>query len=124
MRVLIIDDSRIVRARLAGMLRERAPGLELITEAEGPEEARAHLAALRPDVVILDIRLPGGGGLELLQGIKQAPRAPVVVVLTNAALPQYRKAAARAGADYFFDKSSEMEQVAEALRRLSGARVR
>jgi len=68
--------------------------------------------------VILDIRMPGGSGIDVLEDIKKINAAPIVIILTNYPYPQYRKKCMAAGADYFFDKSSEFEKVTEVLKKL------
>jgi DNA-binding NarL/FixJ family response regulator len=72
----------------------------------------------KPDLVIQDVQTADGSGLDLLATIKQIGRAPVVIVLTNDAYPAYRKAYLKAGADYFFDKSSEFDQIPNVLSTL------
>lgn len=119
MRVLIVEDSRIVRERLTAMLAELAPEIEEIVEARDPAEARERLRSLRPDVVLLDVRMPGGDGLDVLHEAKRLSPPPVVLVLTNAPFAQYRQACAQAGADYFFDKSADLDLMREALQRLT-----
>jgi DNA-binding NarL/FixJ family response regulator len=119
MRVLIVDDSRIVRERLTAMLADVAPDIEQIAEARDPSEARERLRSFGPDVVILEIRMPGGDGLDMLQEIKRLTPSPIVLVLTNTPLAQYRHACAQAGADYFFDKSGDLDPMRELLRRLT-----
>ena len=70
------------------------------------------------DVVILDIRMPGGNGLDVLRRMKLEKNAPKVIVLTNYSLPEYKEAAMKLGADYFFDKSTEFEKVRMVLKKL------
>jgi DNA-binding response OmpR family regulator len=68
--------------------------------------------------VILDIRMPGGSGMDVLQAIKREKQAPMVIMLTNYPYPQYRKKCLGLGADYFFDKSTEFEKVTELFKQL------
>ena len=70
------------------------------------------------DVVILDIRMPGGNGLDVLRRVKLEHNAPNVIVLTNYSLQEYKEAAMKLGADYFFDKSTEFEKVRMVLNEL------
>jgi DNA-binding NarL/FixJ family response regulator len=116
MKVLIADDSAIVRERLVGLLSE-LPEVEIVGEARTTEEAAQSIQQLRPDVVILDIQMPGGGsGIDVLRAVKERQSAPRVIMLTNHSLPQYRDKYLAAGADFFFDKSTEFEKVIEACR--------
>jgi len=109
-RVIIVDDSPVVRARLVTMLAE-APGVRVVGEAwDGPEALRL-VRTHAPDVVVLDLNLPGMNGLEVLALLKEDPSPPVVIVLTNHPHDRYRLACVRAGADFFFDKSRDIERV-------------
>ncbi len=110
MKILIVDDSAIVRERLKGMLSE-VPKVETISQTKGSLEALESLHKLKPDVVILDIQMPGGSGIGLLQEMKRGNQPPLVIVLTNQSYPQYRRKCLDAGADFFFDKSTEFDKV-------------
>ena len=113
MKVFIADDSEVVCERLTTMLSE-LPGIEIIGQGESIESIRR----LHPDVVILDIRMPGGSGIDVLEDIKKINTALVVIVLTNYPYPQYRKKCMALGAEYFFDKATEFEKVTEVLETL------
>jgi len=94
------------------------PGIEIIGHAQNVSDALSAIKKLNPDVVILDIRIPGGSGIDVLQDIKKEKEAPMVIILTNYPYPQYRKKCLGLGADYFFDKSTEFEKVTELFKRL------
>jgi DNA-binding NarL/FixJ family response regulator len=116
-KILVVDDSRAVRARLHSMLAEE-PGVVAVSESEGVAAAVAQLGALRPDVVVLDLHLHGGeSGLAVLSAIA-GPQRPCVIILSNDAGVAYRREAKLRGADHFFDKSTEFEQVAAIVREL------
>jgi len=117
-KVLIVDDSAIIRERLKAMLSEITE-LENISQARDSLEAISSFQKLNPEVVILDIRMPGGSGIDVLQEIKKSNQPPVVIVLTNYPYPQYRRKCIDAGADFFFDKSTEFDKVIEVLKQLS-----
>ncbi len=117
-RVLIVDDSALIRERLKTMLSEIA-GVEIVGEAEDKMEAIASNDRLHPDVVILDIRLPRGNGIEVLQNIKGNNPSVTIIMLTNYPYPQYRRKCMEAGADFFLDKSTEFEKVSEVLMKLT-----
>ena len=120
MRVLIADDSQVVRERLISMLSDFHE-IEVIGEAKDSSEAIEAICRLKPDVVILDIRMPGGSGIDVLRAIKKDHQAmPKVIMLTNFPYSQYRKKCMDAGADFFFDKSREFENVAQVLRHHMG----
>ena len=116
MRLLIVDDSEIVRERLKALLSE-VPMVETISQAKDPQEARGLMGKLNPDVVLVDIQMPGGGGINLLHEIKKGLKPPLLIVLTNQSYPQYRRKCMESGADFFFDKSTEFDKVAEVLKR-------
>ena len=116
-KVFIADDSLIVREHLVTMLDELA-GIEIVGQAENAAEAISAIGQLQPDVVILDIRMPGGSGIDVLRHIKQDEAAPMVIILTNYPYPGYRQKCLNAGADFFLDKSTEFDQIPELFERL------
>jgi len=115
--IFIADDSLIVREHLVTMLDEVA-GVEIVGQAENVAKAISGIRNLRPDVVILDIRMPDGSGIDVLQNIKQDGAAPMVIILTNYPYPGYRQKCLATGADFFLDKSSEFDQIPKLLERL------
>lgn len=117
MKVFIVDDSAVVRERLIGMITE-LPEIEVAGQAHNAQDAIQSIRKLKPDVVILDIRMPGGNGIEVLKEIKRDKPAPLIIILTNYPYPQYRKKCMEGGADYFFDKSTEFEKVIDVLKKL------
>jgi len=117
MKVFIVDDSAVVRERLRAMLSELTE-IEIIGEAQAPLEVKNSVRKVKPDAVILDIRMPGGSGIDVLQNIKKDKPAPIVIILTNYPYPQYRKKCMDAGADFFFDKSTEFDKITEVFKQL------
>lgn len=115
MRVLIVDDSALVRERVTALLSE-VETVEVVGHAETVREATTSVEELHPDVVILDIRLIDGSGIDVLTYIKQHQPELKVIMLTNYPYPQYRKRCLEAGAEFFFDKSTEFEQIAAVVR--------
>ena len=117
--VFIADDSAVIRERLAELL----AGLEdvvVVGQAADVASAEQGIATTHPDVAILDIRMPGGSGIDVLKRVKGTGAAkPSVIMYTNYGLPQYRKACAEAGADFFFDKSTDTQALAAAIRGLA-----
>ncbi|MBI2882442.1 MAG: response regulator transcription factor [Candidatus Methylomirabilis oxyfera] len=118
MRVFIVDDSAYVRQRLATVVSELSDAIELIGQAEDAPRAVEAIRRLKPDLVILDLQMPGGGGIRVLREIKQDTPAPIVLILTNYPYPQYRTQCQKAGADFFFDKSMDFDRVPELLQQL------
>ena len=117
MKVLIVDDSELMRKRLSEMI-SQVEGVEIVGKAERSQEAIEAIQKLKPNVVILDIKMPGGSGIGVLEHIKKNNTNTKVIMFTNYPYPQYRKKCMDLGADYFFDKSTEFEEVVEVLRGL------
>lgn len=115
-RVLIADDQALVRAGFR-VLVDAAHDLEVVGEAENGEEAVTAAAELRPDVVLMDIRMPGTDGLEATRRILAAGEgAPRVLVLTTFDVDDYVYEALRSGASGFLLKDTEPAQLVEAIR--------
>ena len=112
--VLVVDDSDAIRTRLCELLGE-SPRLHVIGEACDGVEAILAFQRFRPDAVVLDIQLPGIGGLEVLRRIKSIMPRCVVVMLTNFRQGPFEEASRAAGADAYFHKASEFERVSEFL---------
>jgi DNA-binding NarL/FixJ family response regulator len=90
----------------------------VIGESGNAQEAPDAIMKQKPDVVLLDIHLLDGSGIDVLQRLKRAKPAPAVIILTNYPYPQYRQKCLEAGADFFFVKSTEFDQIVPALRQL------
>jgi two-component system response regulator DevR len=116
--VYIVDDSDVMRERLAESISDIA-GIEVTGQSGNPFDALNSIKAGHPDIVILDIRLPGKSGIDLLKDIKRESPAPIVMMITNYPYRQYRQGCMAAGADYFFSKIDEFEMIAQALHRIS-----
>jgi len=116
-KVYIVDDSEVVIERLKTMLSELKE-IEVIGQAHNPFDAINGIRTLHPDAVILDLQMPGGSGIGVLLSIKRDTSGPTVLILTNYPYPQYRKKCMEAGADFFFDKSTEFEKIPEVLKQL------
>ena len=117
-RVYIVDDSKAIRERLKELLVDIA-GIEIIGESEDPTEALVEIRADRPDAVILDIHLPGISGIEVLRRIKWKNPGTRVIMLTNYPYPKYRQQSLAAGADYFFQKTTEFDKIPDVLKSLA-----
>lgn len=119
MRIVIVDDSLIVRVRLKALLHADAPHAKVVGEAEEAQTAIRLIQDTSPDVVILDLKLASGSGLEVLRAVKLAPHAPVVIVLTNLTSFEYQTTCLKAGAEFFLDKSFGFDQLAKTIQTLS-----
>lgn len=90
LRVLIADDSASVRRSLMALL-DALNGMQIVGQAADVPEATAAVDELRPDMVILDIQMPGGSGLDVLAHIKRTQPETVVVIFTNFTYEQLRR---------------------------------
>ncbi|MEU3077126.1 response regulator transcription factor [Streptomyces laurentii] len=114
-RVLLTDDQPLVRHGLRVLIADR-PGLEVAGEAANGEEAVRLAERLAPDVVVMDIRMPGMDGIEATRRITAAPGTPPkVLVLTTFDDDAYVHGALRAGASGFLVKDMDMDQILTAI---------
>lgn len=109
-KVFIVDDAAPIRASLTEML-EHGGRVNVVGEAESPTEAIAGIRATHPQVVILDLHLRGGSGIEVLRAIHSAAPEIRFLVITNHPAQQYRRICAAAGASHFLDKSLEFDRI-------------
>ena len=115
--VLVVDDSQIVRQRIVDMVSEIV-GIDSVSEAGDKQEALNLAYKLRPDVLILDIQLPDGNGIDVLKEVRKRGLLPITIIVTNYPYPQYREKSLKAGAQFFFDKSSEFDRIPGVVRQL------
>lgn len=118
-KVFIADDSDVVRARLMMMLAD-IEGFEVVGQARDGDSALQKIHILKPDVVILDIQMPQVDGIQVLQQIKQRRPETIVIMLTNYPYLLMKIKCLSAGANYFFDKSSDLEYLVDTLQKMVG----
>jgi two-component system LytT family response regulator len=111
MRVLIVDDERLARAELRRMLASH-PGITIAGEAANAAEAALQVQALQPDLLLLDVQMPGGSGFDLLATLDDAPE-----VIFTTAFDQYALQAFEASALDYLMKPIEPQRLAAALER-------
>jgi DNA-binding NarL/FixJ family response regulator len=116
-RVLIVDDVPAVREGLRLFLEDQ-PGLAVVGEAHDGRAALAVVSTLRPDVVLMDIEMPGGDGLAATRAIKALEQPPAIVIMSVYADEKTRALAFSAGADRFIEKTAALEEVAQTLRHV------
>ncbi|MDA3646316.1 response regulator transcription factor [Saccharopolyspora indica] len=119
--VLVVDDDPIVRFGLTMMLRG-APDLRVVAEAGDGAQAVELAERHSPDVVLMDIRMPGADGLTATEAIRRRPRAPQVVVLTTFDADEHVLRALRAGAAGFLLKDTPPEELVVAIRQAAEGR--
>lgn len=117
MRVLVADDSDLLVERLLAAL-SRVQNVEIVGRAANAGEASEAIRRLNPEVVILDLCMPGGSGIDVLKDLQRDRMHPLVIVLTGYGESQYRKRCMELGATFFFAKTTEFEKVAEVLREM------
>ena len=89
--------------------------MTIVGQAETPQDSIEGILAVYPDVVVLDVQLEGGSGLQVLRAIRHAAPDIAFVVFTNSSDPSYRKCYLGAGAENFLDKTHEFDQLAQAV---------
>ncbi|MFG2887919.1 response regulator [Streptomyces sp. NPDC048248] len=114
-RVLIVDDEWMVRSMLSTIMAS-APDIEVVGEASDGNTAVSMAAALEPDVVLMDIRMPRSDGLTATERLTRSPRPPRVVVLTTFDLDEYVQTALRHGAVGFLLKDATAADMIAAVR--------
>ena len=113
--LLVVDDQELIRAGLVALLRA-APGIDVVGEAAGGEEAVAVATATHPDVILMDIRMPGMDGVTATRRILAAvDPPPKIIALTTFDLDEYVYAALRAGASGFLLKETEPRRLLDAI---------
>jgi DNA-binding NarL/FixJ family response regulator len=118
LKVYIADDSVVLRGKLKAVFEEQG-GITVIGESGNAVQAITEIRQLEPQAVIIDIRMPGGGGLPVLQDIKSHNPATTAIILTSFPYPQYRQTYMAAGADYFFDKTTDIPLMIDVLSGLA-----
>ena len=119
LRVVIADDQPMMRAGFKAVL-EATGSIEVVAEASTGEEAVAAAEAHAPDVVLMDIRMPGLDGLSATESLRARRNAPEVIVLTTFDTDEHVLRALRAGAGGVLLKHTPPRQIADAVRRVAG----
>ena len=117
-RVVLVDDQTLVRAGVRGLL-ELVPDIEVVGEASDGEEALETVPRLKPDVLLLDIRMPRLNGIEVLESLSKADALPPTLVLTTFDDGDAAIAAIKAGAKGLMLKDVSLEDLAQAIRALA-----
>ena len=116
--MLVADGVASVNKSLTALLSD-LEGIAVCGCVQEPAKVAALVETMQPDVVLLDLHAPGTSGMQTLRQLKQPPCAPVVIVLSHYALPPLREACLSAGADYFFEKTAELEHLRGVLNGLA-----
>ncbi len=114
MKILIADDSLLVRERIRELITNNE-NLEIVAETDNGLDALRLVTETDPDVVILDIRMPVKNGIEVLIELKRRGCRAKICMLTNYPYKQYRERCKAEGADYFFDKNTDIQKFLDLL---------
>lgn len=121
LKVFLADDSPAIRQRVNALL--GSADIAVVGEAATPQSCIDGILSSHPDVVVLDVALEGGNGLQVLRAVRAADPAVAFVVFSNNSGPAYRKRYLGEGAARFLDKSTEFDQLAQAVATASGRAV-
>lgn len=119
LKLLVVDEAAPFRQRLVSAIGD-IKGIEVVGKARHAGVAVEEVLRLQPDVVILDVRLPGGSGIWVLERIKEEAPATIVIIFTSCDFAQYRDRCTGAGADFFFAKQTDVRKLLRELTQLAG----
>ena len=117
-KLLVVDGAAPLRRRIVSAI-AKIETVEVVGNVRHVREAVEEIRRLRPDVVILDVRLPGGSGIMMLETIKQESPSTIVMMFTDHLVSQYRDRCARAGSDYFFEHNVDFSRMVRVLTQLA-----
>jgi DNA-binding NarL/FixJ family response regulator len=117
MKILIADDSQLILDRLQDMLSDFKDA-EIVAALKNGLDSLEHIKSLNPDLVIIDINMPKLTGLQVLEAIKKENHKAKFIVLTFYDSKYFREKAIRLGADYFFSKVDDFEEVSMVVDNL------
>jgi len=119
-RIYVVEDSMILLRLLQEML-SAIPDVVVVGHSEHADEAIAQIVASEPDAIIVDLLLQSGTGYDVLEGVALQGKLPLSIVLTNFTMAPHPGRAARLGAAYFFDKSTEISRMLRLIAELATA---
>jgi two-component system, OmpR family, response regulator len=120
LQVLLVEDSPVICGLISGIINE-VPGVRVAESVGSERDAIEAVARLDVDVVILDLQLRKGTGFGVLRALRDMPKKPIVVVLTNFALRSYRETALALGARNFLDKSRDYDRLPAILTEIASS---
>ena len=115
LKVLVIDDHAVVREGLRRLL-SRDKTINLVGEAASKREALAQISHHNPDVIVVDLHLPDGSGLDVIAWTRSASQKIGIVVLTMSNMPEHVLASMQSGASAHVDKSAPIGEIIQAIR--------
>jgi len=121
--ILLVDDVNIVLQKMK-MFLSIVPSVNRVDTADSADKAYSLLESNQPQLVVLDVNMPGTSGIDMLKKIRSSERPrPVVVMLTNQKEKIYKDTCLSLGADYYMDKSKDFLCLPEIIRELSAKRA-
>jgi DNA-binding NarL/FixJ family response regulator len=122
LKIYIVEDSPIIRRLLASA--SEAAWAEVIGSSADAETAISDLSRLHPDLILIDLILASGTGFDVMKALRTHALAPtaIKIVLTNYAKGEYEENSFRLGADFFFEKSTELSQVLLLISHMAAER--
>jgi DNA-binding NarL/FixJ family response regulator len=120
MKVLVADGSQVVVERMLTLMRE-IPNVEPLTPAYHAQATLDSMRANDPELLIVDMRIPGAKEMDLLATIRREKPKAILIILSNLTCPQYQKQAKALGADIFMDKSNEFVRLSQLVRELASS---
>jgi DNA-binding NarL/FixJ family response regulator len=120
LKILIVDDSDLIIERLSALLQDQE-NVKAVLNARNYSQALSLIEKTTPDVVLLDINLPGLSGIDLLRTIKKTYKHITVIMVTNQVNDRYKTICKKLGAHYFFDKSNDFDFIPQIISSLAPA---
>jgi DNA-binding NarL/FixJ family response regulator len=117
-RVIVVDDHPVVRAGVSAML-QAARGIDVVAQATNGAEAIRQAELLKPDVMLVDIRLPGASGMDVCRTLRRRSPATRVIFLTSFEEEEYVQKSVEAGAYGYLAKTASQEEIVEAITRVA-----
>ena len=118
MKVIIADDSKLIRDRITERVK-LIDSVNVVAQTTNSFETIEEIKKHKPDVLILDIRMPEGSGINVLKYIQKNKTKIVTIVVTNYPIIQYKNKCFELGADYFFSKATEFDEVFKLVEKLA-----
>lgn len=116
-KILIVEDNATFRQSLKELLFTRFPSIEFEEAADG-EEALKKIHGIAPDIIFMDIKLPGESGLRITKKLKAKYPELIIIILTYYDLPEHREAALQYGANHFLSKGTSIQEIVELVQSI------
>jgi DNA-binding NarL/FixJ family response regulator len=118
MKIYIVEDSKMMVERITTTI-SPIPGVDIIGVSDNEQKAVSEVESLHPELMIVDIRLREGDGMNLLKYVKGRHPEIIVAMFTNYSLPEFKDRCMSLGADYFFDKSKDFYRIIKIVAQRS-----